>query len=450
MKQLFTFACLLFVISLQAQPNLKPSIGVATLPLDTDTICPIPVFTGDFDTSGHAIGDTIPDFTLYTTTGLPVNMQNVLSQGKPVLLIGGNLTCPVFRNQMMHINTIASTYANDIAIYIVYGVEAHPTDPSPYSGQVWLTSQNQSEGVLQAQPTTYGERKALVDTLTNMMAITPTILVDEPCNAWWSNFGPAPNNAYLIDTNGVVFEKQGWFHRAPQNMYCALDSLLGTNYGLCQTLGNNGFFTFSYDVDTIDYGAAGVTLAVHATLTNTSSTDNVVLDVIRWSVNTPQYWQTAMCLDVCLAPNVDTTMVTIPPNFAQPYTFYFYTDPLVGGIGSATVGFRNQYDNNNKMFRTFWGETSKGTSISTIENEETVTIFPNPSNGQLHLTFDQAITASLQIINLQGQVVQSYPPQEWEGTSFLDLQNLSKGVYCIRLENAQQNIRIHKQVVLYR
>ena len=42
--------------------------------------------------------------------------------------------------------------------------------------------------------------------------IVPTILVDAPGNDWWLNFGQAPNNAYLILTDGKVHSKQGWFN----------------------------------------------------------------------------------------------------------------------------------------------------------------------------------------------------------------------------------------------
>ena len=85
-------------------------------------------------------------------------------------------------------------------------MEAHPTTPSPYSGAIWTTNSNVQSSILHPQPTTYGERKALIDTLLSLGTVNPTILVDGPCNEFLSNFGPAPNNAYLIDTTGVIYE----------------------------------------------------------------------------------------------------------------------------------------------------------------------------------------------------------------------------------------------------
>ena len=48
-------------------------------------------------------------------------------------MVGGNYTCPVFRNKMDEINELVDLYSDEITTIIVYGVEAHPVnDISPY------------------------------------------------------------------------------------------------------------------------------------------------------------------------------------------------------------------------------------------------------------------------------------------------------------------------------
>jgi len=37
------------------------------------------------------------------------------------------------------------------------------------------------------------------------------LLVDEIDNPVWCTYGPAPNIAYLIGTNGKIIAKQGWY-----------------------------------------------------------------------------------------------------------------------------------------------------------------------------------------------------------------------------------------------
>jgi hypothetical protein len=231
MKNLYAFIICCSFSALVAQPVLKPTIGLSALPADNDPVCSIPVYndpSGDFSASGFFVGDTIPHFQLYDRNGVAYDIAQILSQNKPVLLVAGNLTCPIFRNYIDSINTYQTLYGNVLNIYVVYGVEAHPKSPdvSPYSGNVWVTSQNINQNYLYNQPTTYKKRKNLVDTLMVRDPVNVPILIDGPCNEWWLNFGPAPNNAYLIKPDGVVAVKNGWFINPPQEWRNDIDSVL--------------------------------------------------------------------------------------------------------------------------------------------------------------------------------------------------------------------------------
>jgi hypothetical protein len=215
--------------TLGAQVFLKPTIGSGSLPADASTICAIPTYTGNFNASGLQAGDTIPHFQLYDINGNAMDVLTVLQTGKPLLLIGGNYTCPIFRAKFSRINLAASTFPGQINIYVVYGVEAHPKSPdvSPYSGTNWVTGQNQNEGILYLQPTTYGGRKQMVsDMLANTnYTLSVPLIIDGPCNSWWETFGPAPNNAYLIKPNGIVYKKHGWFDN-PDDIIADINALL--------------------------------------------------------------------------------------------------------------------------------------------------------------------------------------------------------------------------------
>ena len=50
--------------------------------------------------------------------------------------------------------------------------------------------------------------------------ITVSVLVDEMDNPLWCTYGPAPNNAYLIGTDGKIIAKQGWYQ--PDEMESAI------------------------------------------------------------------------------------------------------------------------------------------------------------------------------------------------------------------------------------
>lgn len=51
-----------------------------------------------------------------------------------------------------------------------------------------------------------------------------TVIVDRMDNPVWCTYGPAPNSAYLIDTDGTVIEKQGWYN--PALMGLAIENYL--------------------------------------------------------------------------------------------------------------------------------------------------------------------------------------------------------------------------------
>lgn len=210
-----------------AQPRLLPSIGSDARPDDSVAICPIPVYTGDFNASGYRIGDTVPDFTLYTSDGRRAHLREELMRGRPVLLVGSSYTCPVYRGRVADVNALQRTYGNRISIFVIYVVEGRPvTDPSPYRGVEWTMEENSRVGISCRQPTTYGERVAIAREMSRAMDLKPPLLIDGPCNEWWSHFGPAPNGAYLIDTNGVVAAHHGWMNRGSNNMGADIRRLL--------------------------------------------------------------------------------------------------------------------------------------------------------------------------------------------------------------------------------
>jgi len=55
--------------------------------------------------------------------------------------------------------------------------------------------------------------------------MTVTVLVDEMDNALMCTYGPAPNIAYLIGTDGKIIAKRGWYQ--PIQMEVAVREYLG-------------------------------------------------------------------------------------------------------------------------------------------------------------------------------------------------------------------------------
>jgi hypothetical protein len=203
-----------------SQVSLHSSINNSSLPHDSDLIVtPNPYIdtSGLFVSSGFQVGDTVNDFTLYDTLGNATTLSGTLDLGKPVLLVSVSLSCPSSRHSMSFVlGDIYAQYGSHVNILLVYIIEAHPVtpDPSPYSGTVWTTLNNYQDSILIRQEAHYLQRKSECANFVHRFTPPVPILVDDPGNNYWLNFGPAPNNAYLILPDGTVYRKYGWFDRS--------------------------------------------------------------------------------------------------------------------------------------------------------------------------------------------------------------------------------------------
>jgi hypothetical protein len=215
--KLFLFLFILSASLLQAQAVLPFAINKEGLPTDTSKLSFSQseggITPGFFSTCGIQINDFAPDFVLYDTAGTACQLSKMLTDGKPVLLIAASYTCPQSRKNIKDkLEILTRLYSDKVNIRLIYTIEAHPVEPDicPYTGAVYTTGANFRDSILFRQPETYLQRKKMAARLIRELKITVPVLIDTPDNAWWRNFGPAPNNAYLISPRGVVIEKYGW------------------------------------------------------------------------------------------------------------------------------------------------------------------------------------------------------------------------------------------------
>ena len=189
---------------------------------------------------GFKEGKTMPDFTLYTADGKELTLSKVLKETKkPVLLVSGSCTCPIFRSNITLLNSMVAEYDGRLNIYVVYTMEAHPEKGNePYVNVPYAKKLNEKENIHISQATTYLERRKAVDTLNKYFHVDAKILLDDPNNDWWSNSGCTANNAYLVDTTGLIVAKNPWFNATlkPGSMWCYIDRLLGITPARCSKL----------------------------------------------------------------------------------------------------------------------------------------------------------------------------------------------------------------------
>jgi hypothetical protein len=404
-----------------AQPTLLPSIGIGALPADSDPICTLPNQTPPITSCGRPEGESAADFTLYDMDGNPFNLEEALLLGKPVLVISSSYTCPVFRNKVPVINDVVSLYGSLLTTIIVYTPEAHPyLDVSPYFGAVNTGQENINAGILYEQPETYGERKAVLQALLDSMQIDAPIYLDGPCNNWWNYYGPQPNNAYLIDTDGSIFRHHDWLHRNDDDIFCDIDSLLGLPSDCTQDFG--GSFTLqSVSNDTI-WGDAGTTITGHATLTN-PTTEDCLVRVVKLQVNMPAGWTSSLCADVCYLPDVDTALVELPASSTMDFYYYFYT--TVAGTGYTRVGFRNESNTDNNFIRNYWAVASEANGLVEPLAQFALRVTPNPATESIRVN-GGADVDGLRLLDSQGREVLK------SSGSSADVSSLADGAYSVQ------------------
>jgi hypothetical protein len=221
MRRIFGLFILILCLpfGLLAQPNLAAPINSPGLPADSTFIAPYNFYfdtTNLFVQSGFHPGDQVPDFTLYDTASAAYNLSTLLSDGKPLLLITVSLTCPSSRSGMVNVlPDLITLYGTQVHFLMVYTLDAHPLNPDlcPYTATINTLQQNYLDTILYHQAVRYAHRKQMAKRFLQRYNTTASLVLDDPANNYWNNFGPAPNNAYLITPGGTVFTKYGWFSR---------------------------------------------------------------------------------------------------------------------------------------------------------------------------------------------------------------------------------------------
>lgn len=436
-KRLTFIACLCAALYVCAPAQtIKPSIGLAALPADTDSICTIPWYLGSFAASGLQAGDTVADFTLYDTSGVPFTLSSALALKKPVLLISASLTCPVFRNKIPSINNVLSTYGSQVTTAVIYCVEAHPTDTSPYFGYVNITSANMNAGILYPQPTTYGQRKQMVKDMYAKTTLAAPTYIDGPCNNWWLYYGPAPNNAYLIDTNGIVAAKHPWYDAYPDDIFCDIDSVLGIT-GNCSTTTSGGNFVLQMITPDTMYGSPGSTVTIEADLINNDTANSVLIKLARLQTQMAPGWASSLCATVCYSTSTDSVTISVPAGATQKFHFYFYTD-TVPNMSAARIGFRNENNASNKYVKDFYAYTT-ATSVKELPGvAQKLALRPVPAGNELHIDCEVPLS-TIGIYDVSGKRMLAS-----SGVNTLDVSALPAGYYIVKALDEKGALRLGK------
>ena len=97
----------------------------------------------------------------------------------------------------------------------------------------------------------------------------------------------------------------------------------------------------------------------------------------------------------------------------------------------------------NKVFSSTDGKTN---TLSTTEPEKlsTINIFPNPCEGEATISFDEAITANIEVLDMSGRNVQSKVVTE---ENSVKVESLGTGIYTVQIIAEDKSTITRKLIV---
>jgi cytochrome oxidase Cu insertion factor (SCO1/SenC/PrrC family) len=146
-------------------------------------------------------GDAAPNFKLKTADGQRIVELSEL-RGKPVALVFGSLTCPVFRDHAAALRELYEKYRHDVQFYLIYIREAHPITSAgihePYRRE------NAAAGIEVPQPANEAERASIALQMCTRLPLSLPALVDNMEDTTSRDYTAYPIRLYLVGRDGRI------------------------------------------------------------------------------------------------------------------------------------------------------------------------------------------------------------------------------------------------------
>ncbi len=101
---------------------------------------------------------------------------------------------------MPALNALYRRYRHEVAFFVVYIGEAHPSD-------AWQVPNNLRDSVIVASPANADERTALADVCVTRLGIELPAIVDHFDDSTERNYAGWPERLFLIDSGGRIVYK---------------------------------------------------------------------------------------------------------------------------------------------------------------------------------------------------------------------------------------------------
>lgn len=156
------------------------------------------------DEAAPKVGDPAPDFEaeLLSPHGQRTSEFVKLSDlfDKPVGLLFGSYTCPIFRGQLKRYEEIHQELKDTVNFLCVYILEAHPEDG-------WRVPHNWKKNICIPTPQDLDERADIAKLCVIDEGLTMPMVLDTMSDELLHLYAGSPERLYVIDGSGVITHK---------------------------------------------------------------------------------------------------------------------------------------------------------------------------------------------------------------------------------------------------
>ncbi len=120
--------------------------------------------------------------------------------GRPVGLLFGSYTCPIFRNQLARYEQIHRQLKSQVNFLCVYILEAHPEDG-------WRVPHNWEQDICFKTPQSVAERARIAHLCRSEQGLTIPIVMDTMDDTLLTRYAGSPERLYVIGADGTVLHR---------------------------------------------------------------------------------------------------------------------------------------------------------------------------------------------------------------------------------------------------
>ena len=177
------------------------------------------------NSQGVQVGEQIPDHQVFDLEGNAVELATLWSD-KPLVLVTASITCPIAVDSCPTISELRVTQDDRVGFVILYVREAHPAEDEAAVSETATVARDQIPSGFGShpQPASQAERDRLAKTFATQFSEGIPLYVADIDDQLIRTLGAGPNSGLLIDTEGRLLSKLGWYNS--ESMQAAIDAAL--------------------------------------------------------------------------------------------------------------------------------------------------------------------------------------------------------------------------------